>query len=116
MNWPQKPKKVAYVVLKGRTPGIYDNWPEAQAQVDGFEGAVFKGYTTYEDAVEVWDAWEESGENKIRPAKKNPGRRFKVTPEPPRRVDAVLKEYARRLVRDHSDGKGFGSHVTTTNT
>ena len=42
--------KKFYVVWKGRTPGVYDNWQEAKAQVDGFEGARYKGFPTVEEA------------------------------------------------------------------
>jgi len=39
------PKKY-YAIASGRTPGIYDNWPAAQAQVTGYPGAKFKGFPT----------------------------------------------------------------------
>lgn len=45
------PKKF-YAVAKGRKPGIYDNWPEAKSQIDGFAGAVYKGFTSKKDAEE----------------------------------------------------------------
>ncbi len=45
------PKKV-YAVAKGRKPGIYNNWPAAQAQIDGFPGALFKGFSTIKEAEE----------------------------------------------------------------
>lgn len=35
-----------YVVWRGRQPGIYSHWPEAEAQVKGFTGARFKGFET----------------------------------------------------------------------
>lgn len=43
------PKKY-YAVAAGRKPGIYDNWPAAQAQVAGYKGAKFKGFPTREAA------------------------------------------------------------------
>ena len=43
-------KKNYYAVWKGLTPGIYDNWPQAQAQVSGFTGAGYKGTATFEEA------------------------------------------------------------------
>ena len=45
--------KKFYAILAGRTPGIYDNWPKAQAQVAGFQGARFKGFATRGEA-EAW--------------------------------------------------------------
>jgi ribonuclease HI len=43
-------KKKYYAVVSGLQPGIYDNWPAAQAQVKGYPGAVFKGFATEPDA------------------------------------------------------------------
>lgn len=46
-------KKKYYAVRKGRKPGIYTDWfgPEgAEAQVKGFNGAQFKGFSTLADA------------------------------------------------------------------
>ncbi|SEJ15258.1 RNase H [Lachnospiraceae bacterium A10] len=42
--------KKAYVVFKGRKPGIYKTWAECKAQVDGFSGPVFRGYESMEEA------------------------------------------------------------------
>ena len=39
-----------YAVRKGRKPGIYTNWPEAQKQVSGFSGPQYKKFTTRADA------------------------------------------------------------------
>ena len=39
-------KKKYYAIASGRKPGIYDNWPAAQAQVTGYQGAKFKGFPT----------------------------------------------------------------------
>ena len=45
-------KKNFYAVKEGRVPGIYKTWAECQEQVNGFSGAVFKGFATEEEAVE----------------------------------------------------------------
>lgn len=37
-------KKKFYVVWEGRIPGIYDNWPDCKAQVEGFNGAKYKSF------------------------------------------------------------------------
>ncbi len=42
--------KKFYAVKNGRVPGIYTTWEECKAQVDGFSGAVFKGFETKEEA------------------------------------------------------------------
>ena len=39
-------KSEFYAIAKGRMPGIYDNWPLAEKQVNRFSGAVFKGFQT----------------------------------------------------------------------
>lgn len=43
------PKKY-YAVRQGRIPGIYTAWDECSKQVNGYSGAVYKSFTTIEDA------------------------------------------------------------------
>lgn len=43
-----------YVVFKGHNPGVYDNWDEVKVQTNGFPGAMFKGYSTPEEATEAY--------------------------------------------------------------
>lgn len=43
-----------YVVFKGRTPGIYNNWSECQKQIDKFKGAEHKSYSSVEAAEEAY--------------------------------------------------------------
>lgn len=49
-------KKKFYAVAVGATPGIYGNWPEAQAQVKGFGGAKYKGFVTRQEATQWLNA------------------------------------------------------------
>ena len=44
-----------YAVIKGKVPGIYDNWDDTKQQVDGFSGAVFKSFTNKDEADEYYD-------------------------------------------------------------
>ncbi len=44
--------KKYYAVAKGKTPGIYLTWNDCKAQVDGFSGAVYKGFATVQEAEE----------------------------------------------------------------
>ena len=37
-------KRKYYVVWKGNTPGVYDNWEECKKAVEGFQGALYKGF------------------------------------------------------------------------
>lgn len=39
-----------YAVKKGRETGIFNSWPECQAQVTGFNGALYKGFKTKQEA------------------------------------------------------------------
>ncbi|GEK88177.1 ribonuclease HI [Alkalibacterium putridalgicola] len=45
------PKKY-YAVKKGRKPGIYSTWPDAQKQVSGYPSAQFKSFQTEREAQE----------------------------------------------------------------
>jgi len=50
-----KRKKSYYAVARGREPGIYDEWTGeggAEEQVKGFQGALYKGFHTRDDAKE----------------------------------------------------------------
>jgi hypothetical protein len=43
-------RKHCYAVAKGKVPGIYFEWSEAQQQVLGFSGAVFEGFASMDAA------------------------------------------------------------------
>ena len=43
-------KKNYYGVKKGKTPGIYLTWEECKSQVEGVSGAVYKGFSSGEEA------------------------------------------------------------------
>jgi len=43
-------KKHFYAVHRGRVPGVYRSWPEAERQVKGFSGARYKGFQTESSA------------------------------------------------------------------
>jgi ribonuclease HI len=49
------PKNKFYVVWSGRKPGVYADWAHCKAQVDGVEGAKYKGFPTRELAEAAWD-------------------------------------------------------------
>ncbi len=46
-------KKKFYAIAKGRTPGIYTSWPQAEAEVKGYSGAQYKSFPTHSEA-EIW--------------------------------------------------------------
>ncbi len=43
-------KQKYYVVWAGLKPGIYPNWPDAKAQIDGFAGAKYKSFESRDEA------------------------------------------------------------------
>jgi viroplasmin and RNaseH domain-containing protein len=43
-------KKQCYVVYKGKVAGMYDEWPECQALVEGVSGASHKGFKSRQEA------------------------------------------------------------------
>jgi viroplasmin and RNaseH domain-containing protein len=53
-------KKVAYIVFKGRKPGIYQSWEECKAQIDGFSGCDHRGFNSLAEAESVWEEFVSS--------------------------------------------------------
>jgi ribonuclease HI len=47
-------KQKYYVVWKGKNPGIYDNWAEAEEQIKGVEGAKYKSYEIESEAIKAY--------------------------------------------------------------
>lgn len=43
-----------YVVFRGHNPGVYDNWDEVKEQTNGFPGALFKGFSSSQEASEAY--------------------------------------------------------------
>ena len=39
-----------YAVVRGKEPGIYTSWEETKAQVDGYKGALYKGFKKRSEA------------------------------------------------------------------
>lgn len=46
--------KKYYVVWQGEKPGIYDSWPQCQAQVKGRKDAQFMGFASFEEASKAY--------------------------------------------------------------
>lgn len=51
-----------YVVWKGRNPGVYDSWEACKAEVEGFHGALYKGFPDKESAEAAFGT--ENGEQR----------------------------------------------------
>lgn len=72
-EWKMATKKKFYAVAAGRTPGIYTQWygaGGAEEQVNGYPGAVFKGFAGLEEAKAFLDA-NKGRKRKARQAVKN---------------------------------------------
>lgn len=48
-----KKKAAYYVVWVGKTPGIYDNWEDCEAQVKGVKGVKYKGFASRPEAEQA---------------------------------------------------------------
>lgn len=46
--------KKYYVVFAGRNPGVYDDWNDAREQIEGFDGARYKGYGSAAEAAQAY--------------------------------------------------------------
>ena len=55
--------KYYYAVREGRKKGIYTTWSECEAQVKGYPCAVFKKFSTYEEALSFAEGNEYKNEN-----------------------------------------------------
>ncbi|MBR1798973.1 MAG: ribonuclease H family protein [Bacteroidales bacterium] len=64
-------KRKYYVVWKGKTPGIYSDWKDCEAQVKGEKDAKYKAFETLQHAEA---AYRQPYQNHIRPASGGNGR------------------------------------------
>lgn len=49
-------KKKYYVVWRGKTPGVYTEWGDAQAQIAGFSGALYRSFPSLREAEAAFAA------------------------------------------------------------
>ena len=58
-------KNKFFVVWEGKEPGIYRSWDDCKQQIHGYEGAVYKGFSTEAEAREamVSPCWDYIGKN-----------------------------------------------------
>ena len=54
-----------YVVWKWKTPGIYTNWNQCKAQVQGFPDARYKSYISQAEAEKAYEAWYQSSKSTV---------------------------------------------------
>ena len=53
-----------YVVFRGFNPGVYDKWEETKEQTNGFSGALYKSYSSSEEAADAFRNY--SGEDDLK--------------------------------------------------
>lgn len=58
-------KKRFYAVRCGRQTGIYENWDECKAQVDGFPGAQYKGFASRFEAEDYLGIRDDSHDDEV---------------------------------------------------
>ncbi len=56
--------KYYYAVGEGRKIGVYETWAECESQVKGYSGALYKKFSTYEEAVDFINGVEKADEEK----------------------------------------------------
>ncbi len=62
-----------YVVWQGRVPGVYDNWAQARAQVEGFAGARYRAFPSRAQAEAAFAAGGFARDAAALPAKARSG-------------------------------------------
>ena len=75
------PKQKYYVIWKGRKPGIFTSWAEAEKQVKGFAGAQYKAFDTLKEAESAYQSQYEAFKGK--PASHGKWREASVKPALP---------------------------------
>jgi len=53
-------KQKFYVVWVGYKPGVYSSWDDCRKQVEGFQGAKFKAFSSKQEAVQALDSGPEN--------------------------------------------------------
>lgn len=96
-------KNNAYAVWVGRVPGVYDTWAECEAQVKGYPGAKYKGYTCREFAEQ---ALTHPHEEIIKPKEKAPVLDQGQGLEPVMTLDGELESISKGcgIIEDFDDG------------
>ena len=78
-----------YVVWIGLNPGVYESWEACKQQVEGWKGAVYKGFATREEAEEAINLPPENFIEKKTPEKTG-GRKKQPKPLPPEVIRQAL--------------------------
>lgn len=78
-------KKKFYVVWNGVVPGVYKSWDDCKAQVSGYDGAIYKSFSSMDEAQKAFDEnpWKYVGKE----AKKNMPRNQSIADN-----EAIIKD------------------------
>ena len=106
--------KKAYVVFKGRKPGIYKTWAECKAQVDGFSGPVFRGYGSMEEAKEAFEKQDAGYASRYKSSSEVYDAKTSVAAAAAKKAASVVHkdfkpEYDGEYYEVHSDGGARGN-------
>ncbi|MBR4845989.1 MAG: ribonuclease H family protein, partial [Bacteroidaceae bacterium] len=85
-------KSKFYVVWHGVEPGIYTDWDACKQQINGFDGAIYKSFSTREEAEQAYNSSPYTYVSRAKKGDKVPiveGESQLVAP-PTNRVDTVL--------------------------
>lgn len=77
-------KEKYYTVWKGVNPGVYDSWTDCQLQIKSFKGALYKSFSTREEAEHAFasPAHEYIGAGKSTSSKVNSKKKTSISPLP----------------------------------
>lgn len=74
-NYNITSRYAAYVVFKGRTPGVYKSWKETKALVNGYSGSRYQGFASIEEAKRAYRRFLDDGKmcsrQNAKPSKRN---------------------------------------------
>eukprot|EP00959_Pyramimonas_sp_CCMP1952_P228096 4769529-Pyramimonas_sp.AAC.4 len=114
---PMGGKKTHYVVKEGRKPGIYRDWEEAKKQVNGYKGAVYKGFSSEAEA-QAWAGRDVPSQPLARvPAYENIPTRLlppfsPLCPRPPPSAEGAFGNPLRRRAKSQSPKKSKDDVIT----
>ncbi|MBP7735446.1 MAG: ribonuclease HI [Spirochaetes bacterium] len=97
-------EKKYYAVAKGRKPGIYKKWYDAKLQVDGYSGAIYKGFPKYDLAREWINRYRGSNKKVIQPGVMSVENIEEVTTS----VDGKIIIYADGSCKNNPGPGGYG--------
>ena len=70
---PTKKDRRYYAVARGRKPGVYTDWGQAERQVNGFSGALHKKFKTRMEAQRFVDKYKVKGRDESEEESEGPG-------------------------------------------